>query len=413
MANRYFVCSRNRPPVEFDLAQDRPVPDAEIAYFVRGFRILERTHEFDGFTVCFAWGSRTKIPQLGGHVVAVIYGDEHGRIPAYAGKVRAVMKCHGLYPAFTPRSRPLRLAQIEVAEFLRNLALWLPTGWRWLASRRVRDRCHLLPLGYGDPPDTPVVDFTRRRYLTSFLGSVAPPARGRILRSFVGTPKSYSRGRLVRALREVEDRHGPDQVRLSVTPGFQESLSNERAYAELMAETRICVAPRGTARETWRVFEGLRAGCVVISDKLPQHPFYENSPILQIEDWRDLPDIIDGLLRDPAGMQELHERGLRHWRDVLSEAALARRYAEILCLRERGDVQEADARPTAPARWDLALNPASWALSRCRNGPAPEVLSGVGLFQSGGVTRGPERFGSGHREGRPWSTMSGSTCRWS
>jgi len=52
-------------------------------------------------------------------------------------------------------------------------------------------------------------------------------------------------------------------------------------------------------------------------------------------------------------------------------------------------------------------------LSRCRNGPAPEVLSGTGLFQSDGATGGPERFGSGHQEGWACSTMSGSACRWS
>jgi hypothetical protein len=353
MANRYFVCSRNNPPVEFDVAQDRPVPDAEIAYFIRGFRILERTHGFDGYTVCFAWGSTTPIPCLGERVVAVIYGDEHCRVPAYAGKVGAVMKCHGLFPTFVPRARPLRLAQIEAAEFLRNLALWMPTGWRWLLSREVRARCHLLPLGYGIPSDVPVVNFGRRRYLTSFLGSVAPPSKGRFLRTLVGTPKSYSRGRLIEVLKVVEDRHGSDQVRVSVTPGFQESLSNDQIYAEVMAETKICVAPRGTTHETWRVFDGLKAGCVVIADQLPRHPFYANSPIIQIEDWRDLPDLIGDLVQDPARMQDLHERGLRHWHDVLSEAALARRYAEVLGLSERAGAG-ADTRPMVPPSWGAA-----------------------------------------------------------
>jgi hypothetical protein len=359
MANRYFVCSMNGSPVEFDIAQDRPVPDAEIAYFVRGFRILERTHEFDGHTVCFAWGSRTRLPRLGERVIAVVYGDEHCRVPAYVGEISTVMKCHGFFPNFVPRSRPLRLAQIEAAEFLRNLALWAPTGWRWLLSGRLRARCHLLPLGYSIPSDVPIVEFGRRRYLTSFLGSVAPVPKGRRLRAAVGTPKSFSRRRLVDVLGEVERRYGPDRVMVSVTPGFQESLSRERVYAEVMAETQICVAPRGTAHETLRVYEGLKAGCVVITDKLPRHPFYRDSPILQIEDWRDLPDLIGDLVRDPARLRELHERGLRYWRDVLSEAALARRYAAALGLSERhgvraGTAADADQRPAALAHPGLS-----------------------------------------------------------
>jgi len=48
---------------------------------------------------------------------------------------------------------------------------------------------------------------------------------------------------------------------------------------------------------------------------------------------------------------------------------------------------------------------------RCRNGPAPGLLSGLAFFQSGGVTRGLEWFGSGHQEIRRWSTMLGLTCR--
>jgi hypothetical protein len=346
MANRYFVCSRNSPPVEFDVAQDRPVPDAEIAYFIRGFRILERTRGFDGWTVCFAWGSTTRIPCLGERVAAVIYGDEHCRVPAYAGAVGAVMKCHGFFPNFVLRRRPLRLAQIEAAEFLRNLALWVPAGWRWLLSREVRARCHLLPLGYGVAPDAAGVDFGRRRHITSFIGSVSPVAKDRLVRAVVGTPKSYSRGRLVGVLEELRRRHGPERVRLSVTSSFEDSmLQGGRAYAAALADSQICVAPRGTAHETLRIYEGLRAGCIVIADKLPRHPFYEDSPILQIEDWRDLPDLIDELARDPARMQDLHERGVRHWRDVVSEAALARLYAHALGVKERVGAA-ANARPT-------------------------------------------------------------------
>jgi hypothetical protein len=348
MANRYFVCSRNSPPVEFDVAQDRPVPDAEIAYFIRGFRILERTHGFDGWTVCFAWGSTTRIPCLGERVAAVIYGDEHCRVPAYAGAVGAVMKCYGFFPNFVLRRRPLRLAQIEAAEFLRNLALWVPAGWGWLLSREVRARCHLLPLGYALPSDVPVVEFAKRRHLTSFLGSIVPAAEAKPFRAVVGTPKFFSRSRLVAALGEVERRHGPDRVMVSVSQGYQQSLSagrSERAFPKVLAETQICVAPRGTAHETTRAYEGLKAGCVVIADKLPRHPFYEDSPILQIEDWRDLPDLIDELARDPARMQDLHERSLRHWRDVVSEAALARLYAHALGVKERVGAA-ANARPT-------------------------------------------------------------------
>lgn len=354
MANRYFVCPRHGPPVEFDIAQDRPVREAEIAYFIRGFRILEATHDFDNHIVCFAWSARTPLPHFGKHVVALIYGDEHCRIPGYVGRVGAVMKCHGLYPTFVPRRRPLRLAQIELAEFLRNLALWLPTGWRWVLSREVRARCHLLPLGYGIPSDVPAAEFARRRYLSSFLGSIAKVAEHDVLRTVIGTPKSYSRNRLIEVMRGIESRHGPDRIRIATTSGFQDSLLQEQVYAEVMAETQICAAPRGTTHETWRVFDGLKAGCVVIADHLPRHPFYRDSPILQVKDWRDLPGLLDALVRDPERLQALHRESLRFWQDELSEERLARRYAAALGLAAKRQPPvpgaDADDRLATPTR---------------------------------------------------------------
>ena len=338
MTNRYFVCSRNRPPVEFDLAQDRPVDDAEITYFIRGFRILEETHEFDGYTVCFAWSSKVILPVLGGRVIALIYGDEHCRIPSYVNKVAAVIKCHGLFPTFVPRLRPARLVQIEAAEFLRNLALWMPSGWRWLISPSVRARCHLVPIGYGIPTTVEPVPIHERQYVTSFLGSVPGKPTGSRLRILIGTPKVFSRRSMMAALQRLETRLPRGQVRTGVTQGFQESLLDAgRIYSEVLSQTKICVAPRGTTHETWRIADGLKLGCVVISDLLPRHPFYKDCPIIQIEDWSTMPDLVQQLLADPKRLETLHEQGLSYWVSTLSEDALVRRFAQALRLQSRDE----------------------------------------------------------------------------
>ncbi len=333
MPNNYFVCSRNRPPVAFDIAEDRPVADAEIVYFIRIFRLLEQRHSLNGYTVCFAWSSWTRLPRLGMDVIAVIYGDEHCRIPAYASAVGAVIKCHGLFPTFVPRRRPLRLAQIEMAEFLRNLVLWLPTGWRWAISRSVRARCHLVPIGYGIPTNVEPLPFDQRPYVTSFLGSIPQSGATSGLRRLIGTPKAYCRAAMMRVLKGLQPRDGADAIRLSLTGGFQESLKDAgETYSNVMARTQLCVAPRGTTHETWRICDGLKFGCVVIADRLPRHKFYSNSPVLEIEDWRDLPALIDALLADRARMRELHEKSLHYWNEVLSEPAQAERCAHALGL---------------------------------------------------------------------------------
>lgn len=336
MTNEYFVCTRNRPPVKFDLQEDRPVADAEIAYFIRGFRLLEKAFCFDGYIVCFAWSSNTPLPVVGKNVIALIYGDEHCRIPGYANKVAAVIKCHGLFPTYVPRFRPLRLAQIEMAEFVRNLALWLPNGWRWAFSNSVRNKCHLVPIGYGIPSSIQPVPMQKRIYATSFLGSIPQKSSRNWFRSLVGTPKVYCRQAMIAALEKLRLILPLNAVYISLTEGFQESLLDAgKVYSEILSQTKVCVAPRGTTHETWRLADGLRLGCVVISDKLPRHPFYIGSPIIQIDDWSRLPEIMQRLLDDPDQLHNIERESLRFWEAHLSEKALAQRYASALGLRPR------------------------------------------------------------------------------
>jgi glycosyltransferase involved in cell wall biosynthesis len=333
--NRYFICSRNRHPVEFDISNERPVTDAEITYFIRGFQILESLYGLNGYTVCFAWSSLVRLPQVGPNVIAVIYGDEHCRIPTYVNSVAIVIKCYGFFPNFVFRRRPLRLAQIEAAEFLRNMVLWLPNGWRWALSSLTRQRCLLVPVGYGLPTAVLPLAFEERPYITSFVGSVARHETGRRLRTIIGTPKFYCRNVLLRTLGQLKKRYGDSRIMLSETKGFQESLqATGRSYFDVLGHTKICVAPRGTAHETLRIYEALRFGCVVISDRLPAHRFYVNSPIIQIADWRDLPALIEELLSDPDRLQILHERSIQHYREALSEEALAARCASALGLAQ-------------------------------------------------------------------------------
>ena len=332
MANRYFVCTRNRPPVEFNITNDQPVDDAEISYFIRGFRLLEQTHVFDGYIICFAWGSTVALPVLGDNVIALIYGDEHCRVPRYVMQVGSVMKCHGFIPNFLPRLRPYRLMQIELAELVRNLALWIPTGLRYAMSSQVRERCHLIPLGYGRSCDIPISSIDSRRYLLSFTGSVSDN-KPRTLRRLIGTPKAFCRQAMLKVLGDLQKIYSTEQVKVGVTGSFQDSMRDKgQAYVELMAQTKICLASRGTAHETLRIYEALKLGCVVISDRLPAHPFYRNSPIIQIREWSEAPAILERLVDNPDRLEALHRESLRFWATTLSEQALARYYADALKL---------------------------------------------------------------------------------
>lgn len=330
--NEYLYIRRDDTVINVDVDEDR-ADDNELSYYKVIFRILERDYGLSGFIIYFAWGSRSPLPRTGPNVIALIFGDEHCRVPAYATAVAAVFKCHGFFPNYVPRLQPLRLAQIEAVAFLRDLSLWLPTGWRWVLSPRVRAHCHLVPLPYGRVTDIQAMPFDERPHLISFMGSVAPPASGKLLRRLIGTPKYYCRSALVQVLKQLQQHFGENKIRLNLTTGFADSMQKADSYLDILSRTKICVAPRGTAHETLRLMEGFRFGCVVIADRLPSHPIYRNSPIIQITDWRNLPALLDKLLKDPNTLPELARQSAKYWDDVLSERTQAANFAVPLRVR--------------------------------------------------------------------------------
>ena len=94
-------------------------------------------------------------------------------------------------------------------------------------------------------------------------------------------------------------------------------------YMKEMANSKICLAPRGTSFETFRHYEAASVGCVLVSDRLPPTWFYRNAPLVFVRDWRKLDQVLDGLLKDPAKLRTLHEQTLRWWTTRLSPAVLA------------------------------------------------------------------------------------------
>ena len=87
---------------------------------------------------------------------------------------------------------------------------------------------------------------------------------------------------------------------------------------------RVCLSPRGSLVETFRVFEDPRCGCVVVAEHLPSHWFYAGGPVVRLDRWSDLEGAIGPVLDDPAELRWWHTRALAWWRDRCSEAAIGR-----------------------------------------------------------------------------------------
>jgi hypothetical protein len=313
-----------------------PRPErADTRYFGAVLREMEsRLHDPD-IVVHLTWDAE-RLPEYGNRVVAVVLGDEVGRIPRYVGRVRAVFKCYGTRPTLgtAPLREPSLTGLLDLAQYAVRWLRWLPGGVahsRLLLGRRLRGRptpppVSVIPLGTFNLLDLPLIPIDDRPTDVFFAGSVEHRAS---VRHRLGSPKTRARTEMLAAVERLR-RHRPDRhVDLRVTSGFTASeAASPMEYSRALMNSRICLAPRGTSRETFRIFEGLRCGCVVVGERLPRHWFYRGGPVVELDRWNDLDDAIGPLLDDPAEVRRQHARALAWWRDHCSEAAVGRFIAE-------------------------------------------------------------------------------------
>jgi hypothetical protein len=95
----------------------------------------------------------------------------------------------------------------------------------------------------------------------------------------------------------------------SFTAAFTQDPSE---YVQSLLDTKICLAPRGGSSETFRVFEGALAGCVIITEPLPPAWFYAGLPRVELRSWSQLAATIRAL-RSHTSLLELMSRNAREW----------------------------------------------------------------------------------------------------
>ena len=81
-----------------------------------------------------------------------------------------------------------------------------------------------------------------------------------------------------------------------------------------MMDAQVALVPRGTAAESYRLFEAWRYGSIVICEPLPPRPFLQGAPVITVDSWQELEGALLSLLADPGRQHELHEASLRWWR---------------------------------------------------------------------------------------------------
>lgn len=325
----YFLCRHGHEPVKIDLFQYvDPFEDVFLLHWVRVLRELEPLIDANSLIFYIVWGTETlrELPSYGKNVVVLLLMEEFCEIPPYLNNVLYVFKTHGFYPY-------VNVAQLGASTSLMAKAIRDAGRWACRSGRAAvrhgsviarEESGMVVPLGYARQTDLPGKRFTERRYTISFIGSVKQRAyRPLSIRALLGTPKDIARSRMLDELRQLAVGM-PDEVFWADTGSYMDGiLSDGVRYSELMADTKICLAPRGSSTETFRLFEGMRQGCVVICDRVPRHWFFEDCPFIQLDDWAELGPSVKALLSNPELLFELHKSALDWWERRCSAHALA------------------------------------------------------------------------------------------
>lgn len=328
MRNSYLICYGDDPPKPWQPPQTDFSYPRECDFWGKALAAMDELVEDAGRTVILTW-NLDSLPAYGPDVVAVVLGDEWFNYPVYTDLVGAVFKTYGVTPPWRAVSvgLPSLPAQMYTAELLRTIVRGFPQRARHY-SRRMRpgrpgvvrhNDVHTLPPGYYNQLALPIRPLSERTIDVMFAGSVYGKQRG--IRRFVHGPKEITRCWMLDGLDRLSRRRPDLTVHIRVNSGFpfMPPRSEAEEYSETLMNTRICLAPRGTNVETHRLFEALRAGCVVIANSLPRRWFYDGAPVIELRDWRTVDRLVEEMLDDESRLLELHEQALRWWQDVCQE----------------------------------------------------------------------------------------------
>jgi len=316
-------------------------------YFSTAASIIESACSGQGFHFHFTANLNT-VPVRGPKSVVFVMSEENGLLPRYTGSVGAVFKCYGakLVPSAELFLDHPSLVVSSLAKDAVVCKRVLASRWRWridhlrhgdaLASPTV----HHIPLGYHSLPPPDLTPWDARVNDVFFAGSIRQKVVERKGIFHIPNPKEVVRNDLALALERFAEAK-TWKLRLLLATGFvphavawglaaKGTTMSPDDYMKEMANSKICLAPRGTSFETFRHYEAACVGCVVVSDRLPATWFYRNIPFVFVKDWRNLDELLDRLLRDPSNLKRLHEETLRWWKSRLSPAALAEFAIDVL-----------------------------------------------------------------------------------
>ena len=334
LRHRYFASwpSANKPVIELanGALWDKSLP-AEWRYPLAVLSIAEEGISDHGLHFYLTKDPET-LPEYGPHVVAVLLQEERCKIPAYALHVRGVVRnLHSTpFPGFRPALSVNRLNTVLAFEFARDRVLHSRSRRamrsahpEWPARLHSIPRIYTIPLGYHSQEELPQIAMRDRTLDSFFAGELVSKLPSSSYRYWVSTSKAEARKQLWRVLQQIkrdpEWRIDLDNIGVSDATSRAAQFNS---YSQKMMNSRICLAPRGSMAETYRLYEGLRAGCLVITNRLPDEPFLHGAPVIQVDHWKELPELLRRYARDLDALEHYRHASLNWWKNHCHEEVI-------------------------------------------------------------------------------------------
>jgi Glycosyl transferases group 1 len=341
--NRYFMVDLN-PSEEIDIfLAHRCEWEGGRSFYLDVCRSIETVSDISDLTFYISARTPAKLPRYGSDVVLLLLADELYAHRAYHHRLLAIFRCLPARPIYLdgiPNSAKhfsyLAHYSYKYFQYAKGLVSIIRNR-EWPHIHEAATRTMMVPLGCFAHFEPDVIPMCDRDFDFAFLGSVTYNANEKKwFHSYMESPKEFARRVMCESTREIS-LGGRWRGFIHATGDMKESISNALNYADILARSKISLVPRGTCYDTYRFFESLKAGCVVICEPLPKLWFYEGHPGITISDWRHLPQLLDRLLSDPELLERKSQEGIKFYNDHCAQNVVADRMVKFLSVRLAAD----------------------------------------------------------------------------
>lgn len=186
-----------------------------------------------------------------------------------------------------------------------------------------------IPLGpFGDVCNS-LVPLSERLYSITFCGclnnnrvSLASRITG-ISTKWISLGLTYSKKHTLRFLSMYAKHKHPGHF-YHFNSDFNKGF-NKDYFNYILSHSKIALCPKGWVNaETFRLFEAMKLGCVVICETLPDRWYYEGIPAIQVKDWNEGYKTATELLHQPRELQRLSKASIDFYNKKLSGEAAAK-----------------------------------------------------------------------------------------